>query len=70
MRSDEIKMPKLEVFPEDTCKGVRLFAYSSALSGKEGSASSSSGDTAKASYGSAGLMNEFEKTKLNTCADA
>ena len=51
MRSDEIKMPKLEVFPEDTCKGVRLFAYSSALSGKEGSASSSSGDTTKASYG-------------------
>ena len=60
MGSDEITMLKPEWFADNNGKGVRLFAYSCALSGKEGGASASMGGT-----GITGLMKELEKTKLD-----
>ena len=44
--------------------GVRLFAYSCAISGKEGRALPSQG-IAKEKAGIAGLRDELEKTKLD-----
>ena len=55
---------------EDSGNGTRLFAYSCALSGKDGGATSSSGDKAKDGTGISGLMKELEKTKLDTCDNA
>ncbi len=60
MGSDENTMLKPEWFADNEGKGVRLFAYSCALSGKEGGASASKGGT-----GITGLMKELEKTKLD-----
>ncbi len=68
MGSDVITMPKPEWITNDG--GARLFAYSCALSGKDGSATSSSGDKAKDGTGISGLMKELEKTKLDTCDNA
>ena len=58
MESDVITMPKPERITHDG--GARLFAYSCALSGKEGGASASKGGS-----GITGLRNELEKTKLD-----
>ena len=63
MESDVIRMPNPEFITNKDC-GVRLFAYASALSGKEG-ASSSSGDKVKSGSGITGLRKELEKTKLD-----
>ena len=70
MRSDEIKMPRLELFEEDMGKGVRLFAYSSAISEKERSAASVSGDTAKAGSVYSGLNKELGYSRLDACDNA
>ena len=59
MDSDVITMPNPE-FLSNKGSGVRLFAYASALSGKEGGASASKGGS-----GITGLRNELEKTKLD-----
>ena len=64
MRSDENKTPRLELFEEDMGRGIRLFAYSSAISRKEGRALPSQG-IAKEKAGIAGLRDELEKTKLD-----
>ena len=64
MESDHNIMPKTELLTNEDC-GVRLFAYASALSGKEGGASASKGGS-----GITGLRNELEKTKLDTCDNA
>jgi len=64
MGSDVITMPKPEWITNDG--GARLFAYSCALSGKEGSLSSSDEDKARGGTGISGLMKELEKTKLDT----
>ncbi len=60
MGSDENTMLKPEWFADNNSCSVRLFAYSCALSGKEGGASASKGGT-----GITGLMKELEKTKLD-----
>ncbi len=65
MGSDEITMPMPEWFKTGEGSGVRLFAYSCALSGKDGRAFSSKGDKAKGGTGISGLMKELEKTKLD-----
>ena len=69
MRSDENKTPRLELFEEDMGRGIRLFAYSSAISRKEGSAASSSGDMAKAGSVYNGLK-ELSNNRLDTCDNA
>ena len=69
MRSDENKTPRLELFEEDMGRGIRLFAYSSAISRKEGSAASSSGDMAKAGSAYNGLK-ELGNNRLDTCDNA
>ena len=51
-----------ELVFNDNGKGVRLFAYSSAICGKEGSAFDKK---AKNGSGATGLMTELEKTKLD-----
>ena len=65
MRSDVITMPKPESYPNDTSDGVRLLAYAYALSGKDGSASSSKNGKAKGGSGITGLKTELEKTRLD-----
>ncbi len=60
MGSDENTMLKPEWFENNKGRSVRLFAYSCAISGKEGGASASNGGT-----GITGLMKELEKTKLD-----
>lgn len=65
MRSEEKKTPKSEWFSTDSDKGVRILAYTYAISGKEGSVAPSEGGSTKGSSGIAGLMNELEKTKLD-----
>ena len=65
MKSDEITMPKLESFPNETGDGVRLLAYAYAMSGKHDSAVSSKNGKAKESSGIPGLINELEKTRLD-----
>ena len=62
MRSDETVMLTPELVFNGNGDGVRLFAYSSAICGKEGSAL---GNTAKNGSGATGLMKELEKTKLD-----
>ena len=64
MGSDENTKPKAEWFPINADKGVRLLAYSYAISGKE-STSSSKEDKAENGTGITGLMKELEKTKLD-----
>ena len=68
MASDKHKSLKPEWVSNNGC-GTRLFAYSCAISGKDVGASSS-GDKAKGSSGTTGLMKELEKTKLDTCDNA
>ena len=63
MRTDEITMPKLELFPDDNDGGVRLLAYAYAISGKDSKASSK--EKAQGGSGITGLFNEFEKTRLD-----
>ena len=65
MRSDEITMPKSELFPDDNDGGVRLLAYAYAISGKDRSAVSSKNGTAKGGSGITGLKTELEKTRLD-----
>ena len=65
MGSDEITMPMPEWFKNDDGSGVRVFAYSCALSGKEDGALASKGVKAKGGTGITGLMKELEKTKLD-----
>lgn len=60
MRSDETVMLTPELVFNGN--GVRLFAYSSAICGKEGSAFD---NKAKNGSGATGLMKELEKTKLD-----
>ena len=60
MSADDFTMPNPEWCYDKSGRGVRLFAYSCALSGKEGGASASKGGT-----GITGLMKELEKTKLD-----
>ena len=62
MRSDETVMLTPELVFNDNGKDVRLFAYSSAICGKEGSAFD---NKAKNGSGATGLMKELEKTKLD-----
>jgi len=62
MRSDEITVLEPELVTKDNGKGVRLFAYASSMSGKDGSAL---GNKAKNNSGISGLMKELEKTKLD-----
>ena len=64
MRSDETVMltPELVFNGNGNGNGVRLFAYSSAICGKEGSAFDKK---AKNGSGATGLMKELEKTKLD-----
>ena len=64
MRSDKNSTPKTEWFENDDSCGVRLFAYSCAISGNEGRALSSVGK-AKEGAGISGLRKELEKTKLD-----
>ena len=64
MGSDVITMPKSEWIPNKG-SGARFLAYSYALSGKEGSALTSSEDKAKSGSGLTGLMEELKKTKLD-----
>ena len=64
MGSDVITMPKPEWIPNKG-SGARFLAYSYALSGKEGSALTSSEDKAKSGSGLTGLMKELKKTKLD-----
>lgn len=63
MESDHNNMPKTELLTNEDC-GVRLFAYSCAISRKEGRALPSQG-IAKEKAGIAGLRDELEKTKLD-----
>ena len=63
MRSDEITMPKLELFPDDNDGGVRLLAYAYAISGKDSKASS--GEKAQGGSGITGLKTDLEKTRLD-----
>ena len=70
MGSDENTMLKPEWFADNEGKGVRLFAYSCELSGKDGRAKSSKEGKAKGSSGITGLMKELEKTKLDACDKA
>ncbi len=65
MGSDENTMLKPEWFADNNSCSVRLFAYSCALSGKEGGALASKGVKAKGGTGITGLMKELEKTKLD-----
>ena len=65
MKSDEITMPMPEWIKNDDGSGVRVFAYSCALSGKEGRALASKGDKVKGGTGISGLRKELEKTKLD-----
>ena len=67
MRSDETTMLKPEFFFKDDSDGIRLFAYTSAICRKEGSASRSKVNNGS---GITGLMKELEKTKLGTCDNA
>ena len=69
MGSEVITDLKPEWF-KDTGSGTRLFAYSCALSGKDGRAKSSKEGKAKGSSGITGLMKELEKTKLDACDKA
>jgi len=62
MRSDETVMLTPELVFNCNGNGVRLFAYSSAICGKEGSAFD---NKAKNGSGATGLMKELEKTKLD-----
>lgn len=61
MGSDKNIVPKTEFLTNEDC-GVRLFAYSCAISRKEGRALPSQGK-AKEKVGIAGLRDELEKTK-------
>ena len=67
MRSDETTMLKPEFYFKDDSDGIRLFAYTSAICRKEGSAL---GSKANNRSGIPGLMKELEKTKLGTCDNA
>ena len=62
MGSDENTMLKPEWFDNDTGSDVRIFAYSCALSRKDGRAL---GNKAKGGTGISGLRKELEKTKLD-----
>ena len=62
MRSDETVMLTPELVFNGNGNSVRLFAYSSAICGKEGSAFD---NKAKNGSGATGLMKELEKTKLD-----
>ena len=62
MRSDETVMLTPELVFNGNGNGVRLFAYSNAICGKEGSAFD---NKAKNGSGATGLMKELEKTKLD-----
>ncbi|MDY6338786.1 MAG: hypothetical protein SPL61_04045 [Saccharofermentans sp.] len=64
MSSDVNTMPKPEWIPNEG-SGARFLAYSYAISGKEGSALTSSEGKAKGGSGISGLMKELEKTKLD-----
>ena len=70
MSADDFTMPNPEWCYDKSGRGVRLFAYSCALSGKEGGSLSSSDGKAKNSSGISGLMKELEKTKLDACDKA
>ena len=65
MGSDEITMPMPEWIKTGEGSGVRLFAYSCALSGKEGRALFAKSNKAKGGTGISGLRKELEKTKLD-----
>ena len=69
MGSESITVLKPE-WLEDSGNGTRLFAYSCALSGKEGKPKSSTEGKVKDSSGINGLMKELEKTKLDACDKA
>lgn len=69
MGSETITVLKPE-WLEDSGNGTRLFAYSCALSGKDGRAKSPKEGKAKGSSGITGLMKELEKTKLDACDKA
>ena len=64
MSSDVNTTPKPEWIPNEG-SGARFLAYSYAISGKEGSALTSSEGKAKGGSGISGLMKELEKTKLD-----
>lgn len=64
MSSDVNTMPKPEWIPNEG-SGARFLAYSYAISGKEGSALTSSEGKARSGSGISGLMKELEKTKLD-----
>ena len=70
MGSDEFIMPKPEWCTAKSGSGARLYAYSCALSGKNGCVLTSSDSKAKVGTGITGLMKELEKTRLDTCDDA
>ena len=70
MGSDEFTMPKPEWCTDKSGSGARLYAYSCALSGKNGNVLASSDGKAKVGTGIAGLMKELEKTRLDTCDEA
>ena len=63
MGSDKHITPKPEWINNDGC-GIRLFAYTCAISGKEGGALSSQGK-AMGGTGITGLRKELEKTRLD-----
>ena len=65
MGSDEITMPMPEWIKNDDGSGVRVFAYSCALSGKEGRALASMGEKGKGGSGIYGVREELEKTKTD-----
>ena len=66
MSSDENTMLEPEFIYNDDGKGIRLFAYSCAVSGKEGSALSTKEAKARNGSGITGLMKELEKTILES----
>ena len=65
MGSDEITMLKPEWVADNDGGGVRLFAYSCALSGKEGRALFAKSNKAKGGTGITGLRKELEKKNLD-----
>jgi len=65
MSSDKNDKSIAEWIKPDESYGVRLFAYSAALSGKDRGALASSETKAKGGTGITGLREELEKTKLD-----
>lgn len=65
MVSDENTMLKPEWFEDNDDDVVRIFAYSCALSGKEGRALFAKENKAMGGTGITGLRKELEKTKLD-----